>query len=191
MRNGLKRAITTVLALSGLVLVPLSIVAKEGKQIQTTYSQITPQGEERLQREVLHQLRLLPYYTVFDDLGFRVQGYTVELFGQVVNPVLRSDAAGVVKHIEGVERIVNDIEVLPLSNFDNQIRLGEYRAIYWHPGLDRYALQAVPPIHIIVKNGHVTLTGVVANEMDKNLAGIRANGVSGVFSLTNNLRVEK
>jgi hyperosmotically inducible protein len=145
----------------------------------------------RLEREALHELRLLPYYTVFDNLEFKVSGYQVELSGQVVRPTLKSDAEAVVKKIEGVESVVNKIEVLPLSPNDDRIRLAVYRAIFSRPGLDRYSLQAVPPIHIIVKNGHVTLVGVVASEADKNLAGIQANGVSGVFSVTNSLRVEK
>jgi hyperosmotically inducible periplasmic protein len=108
----------------------------------------------------------------------------------VTRPTLKSDAENVVKNIEGVERVNNEIQVLPLSPMDDRIRIAEYRAIFSQPGLDRYAMQAVPPIHIIVNNGKVTLEGVVANEADKNLAGIKANGVAGVFGVTNNLRVE-
>ncbi len=152
---------------------------------------VSTRAEERLVREVRHELRLLPYYSVFDNLEFRVNGYQVELFGQVVRPTLKSDAEAVVRRIEGVESVVNKIEVLPLSPNDDRIRLAVYRAIYGYPGLDRYGLQAVPSIHIIVKNGNVTLVGVTANQADKNIAGIQANGVSGVFSVTNNLKVEK
>jgi hyperosmotically inducible protein len=152
---------------------------------------IPARAVERIQREVLHELRLLPYYSVFDNLEYEVKGYEVDLFGQVVRPTLKSDAEAVVKRIEGVEKVVNKIEVLPLSPNDDRIRRAVYRAVYSRPGLDRYALQAVPPIHIIVKNGNVTLVGVVASEMDKNLANIAANGVPGVFSVTNKLRVEK
>ncbi len=144
-----------------------------------------------LEREVRHQLVMLPYYSVFDNLGYKVEGYRVELFGQVTRPTLKSDAENVVKRIEGVESVVNNIKVLPLSPNDDRIRLAEYRAIYGQAALNRYALQAVPPIHIIVDNGHVTLVGVVASEMDKNIANIQANSVSGVFSVTNDLRVEK
>jgi hyperosmotically inducible periplasmic protein len=147
--------------------------------------------QEYIQREVRHELLMLPYYGVFDNLGFKVNGGKVTLVGQVTRPTLKSDAGNVVKKIEGVDQVVNDIEVLPVSPNDDRIRLAAYRAIYGQPSLDRYALQAVPPIHIIVKNGNVTLEGVVANEGDKNLANMRANGVSGVFSVTNNLRVEK
>lgn len=134
---------------------------------------------------------MLPFYSVFDNLQFKVEGYKVELFGQVVRPTLKSDAEAVVKRIEGVESVVNNIEVLPPSPADDRIRLAEYRAIYGNSVLNRYALQAIPPIHIIVKNGNVTLEGVVANEMDKNVANLQANSVPGVFSVTNNLRVEK
>ena len=109
--------------------------------------------------------------------------------GQVTRPTLKSDAENVVKRIEGVERVVNNIEVLPLSPNDDRIRIAVYRAIYGQTGLDRYALQAVPPIHIIVKNGNVNLEGVVSSQADKDMANIRANGVPGVFGVTNNLRV--
>ena len=147
-------------------------------------------ADNRIVREVRHELVMLPYYGVFDNLAYSVNGRTVTLVGQVTRPTLKSDAEHVVKNIEGVERVDNRIQVLPLSSMDDRIRMAEYRAIYGQTGLDRYALQAVPPIHIIVDNGHVALEGVVANQADKDMAGIRANGVSGVFSVTNNLRVE-
>jgi hyperosmotically inducible protein len=148
-------------------------------------------GQQRLEKEVRHELVLLPFYGVFDNLAFKVEGGKVTLLGQVAQPVLKSDAERAVKGIEGVESVDNRIEVLPLSPNDDRIRRAVYGAIYRTPGLDRYALQAVPPIHIIVKNGNVALEGVVATEGDKNLAGIKANGVSGVFSVKNNLRAEK
>jgi len=147
--------------------------------------------QSELAREVRHELVMLPYYGVFDNLAFRVQGYTVTLMGQVTRPTLQSDAETVVKRIEGVERIDNQIEALPPSPNDDRIRLAAYHAIYGRTALERYALQAVPPVHIIVKGGHVTLEGVVGNETDRNVANLRAKGVSGVFSVTNNLRVEK
>jgi hyperosmotically inducible protein len=147
--------------------------------------------ENRIAREVRHQLVMLPYFGVFDDLAFRVDGSTVTVMGSVTRPTLKSDAENVAKRVEGVTRVLNNIEVLPLSPMDDQIRRAEYRAIYGDPTLStRYGFRALPSIHIIVKNGHVTLEGVVANEGDKNLIGIRANGVSNVFSVTNNLRVE-
>lgn len=138
---------------------------------------------------VRHELVMLPYYSIFDNLAYRVDGNTVTLYGQVTRPVLKSDAEHVVKHIEGVDRVVNNIEVLPLSPFDDRIRRAEYRAIFGYGPMYRYAMGANPSIHIIVDNGHVTLEGVVANQGDKNIAGIRANGVPGVFSVTNNLQV--
>lgn len=144
----------------------------------------------RITREVRHELVMLPYYGVFDNLVYKVDGSTVTLLGQVTRPTLKTDAERVVKSIEGVNRVINEIQVLPLSSMDDRIRLAVYRAVYGTSGLDRYGLQAVPPIHIIVSNGQVTLEGVVANEADKNLANIKANGVSGVFGVTNRLRVE-
>ena len=144
-----------------------------------------------LAKEVRHELVMLPYYSVFDDLAFRVNGGVVTLLGEVTRPTLKDDAERVVKKIEGVEKVVNNIEVLPLSPNDDRIRMEAFRAIYSEPSLNiKYAHQAVPPIHIIVKNGNLTLTGVVASESDKTLAGIRANALPGVFSVTNNLRVE-
>ncbi|MSV30744.1 MAG: BON domain-containing protein [Bryobacterales bacterium] len=151
----------------------------------------TERGTERLVKEVRHELVMLPYYGVFDNLSYRVEGYKVALFGQVTRPTLKTDAERVVKRIEGVEAVENKIEVLPVSPNDDRLRLAVFRAIYSSPSLDRYSLRAVPPIHIIIKNGGVTLEGAVGSEGDKNLAGVQANGVSGVFSVTNNLRVEK
>lgn len=154
--------------------------------------QTAARGRDRLIREVRHELVMLPYYGVFDNLSYRVDGNgTVVLLGQVSRPTLKSDAGNVVKQIEGVEKVVNQIEVLPVSPNDDRLRLALYRTIYGHAALNRYALQAVPPIHIVVKNGNVTLEGVVANEGDRNIANIQANSVSGVFAVTNNLRLDK
>ncbi len=152
---------------------------------------ISQKSIARITKEVRHELVMLPYYSVFDNLAYKVDGDTVTLLGQVARPTLKSDAENVVKRIEGVEHVVNKIEVLPLSPMDQRIRMAEYRAIYGEPALQRYGLAAVPSIHIIVNQGRVTLEGVVDSENDKNVANLRANGVSGVFSVTNNLRVEK
>ena len=146
---------------------------------------------EEFQKQVRHELVMLPYYDLFDNLSFSVGDHTVTLYGQVVRPTLKEDAGRVVQRIPGVEAVINKIEVLPLSPMDNRIRLATARAIYGGPALSRYAYGPLSPIHIIVKNGDVTLEGVVANQGDKNLAGIYANGVSGVFSVKNNLIVEK
>jgi hyperosmotically inducible protein len=147
-------------------------------------------SQSRIVQEVHHQLVLLPYYTVFDNLAYKVEGSTVTLMGQVTQPVTKDDAEKAVKGIEGVTRVVNQIQVLPLSPMDWQIRRAEFRAVYSAPGFEKYANQAVPPIHIIVDNGHVTLVGVVLNQMDKQIAGMRANSVSNVFSVNNDLQVE-
>ena len=144
-----------------------------------------------LENSVRHKLVTLPYLNVFDNLSFRVDAGTVTLFGQVTQPYLKSDAENAVKHIEGVTRVSNQIEVLPLSPFDDQIRLRTYRAIFRDPGLQRYGMGVLPSIRIIVKNGNVTLEGMVSNEMDRNLAYIRANGVPGVFSVTNEIQVAR
>jgi hyperosmotically inducible periplasmic protein len=152
-------------------------------------TQTEPKAQQNLIKEVRHQLVLLPYYSVFDNLVFRVQGSKVILMGQVVRPTLKSDAEAAVKSIEGVTGVENNIEVLPTSPMDDQVRRAVYRAIYGEPALSRYALSAVPSIHIIVKNGNVTLEGVADNDTDKNMAGLRANGVPNVFSVKNNLVV--
>src|SRR5579872_6637110 len=151
---------------------------------------VSPKGDERISREVRHELVMLPYYDVFDNLTYRVDGSRVTLSGEVTRPTLKSDAENVVKKIEGVEAVDNQIEVLPVSPNDDRIRRAVYRAIFSKPELDRYAMGAIPSIHIIVKNGNVTLVGVVSTEMDKNVANITANGVPGVFKVTNELQVE-
>ena len=144
---------------------------------------------ERLAKQVRHELVMLPWYSVFDNLAFRIDRDKVTLLGQVTRPVLKSDAEAVVKRIEGVASVRNDIEVLPLSPMDDQLRRAEFRAIYGEAGMQRYANQPIPAIHIIVKNGNVTLEGVVDTEMDINITNLRANQVPNVFSVKNNLVV--
>jgi hyperosmotically inducible protein len=148
-------------------------------------------GEARISKEVRHELLMLPYYSLFDDLRYRVNGYTVELLGDVINPTLKGDAEKAVKGIEGVEQVVNHINVLPPSPNDDRIRQQVARAVFGTDGLSRYGWEAAPSIHVIVNGGHVKLTGVVSNEGDKNLAGLKANGVPGVFSVENDLVVQK
>ncbi len=180
------RATTTVLF---VILIATALFAAKSDKSQA-FENGGP-DESRIASQVRHELLQLPYYGVFDDLAFRVDGDTVTLLGAVVNPVLKSDAERAVKRIEGVGRVKNEIEVLPLSPDDDRIRMAEYKAIYGDPVLStRYGYRALPPIHIIVKNGNVTLVGVVANESDRNLVNIRANAVPGVFSVTNNLQIE-
>jgi len=146
-------------------------------------------AEQHIVKEVRHELVMLPYYSLFDDLEFQVNGNTVTLLGAATNPTLKSDAENVVKRIEGVDKVVNQIKVLPLSPMDDEIRRRVARAIFSQDGLFKYSWSAVPPIHIIVENGHVTLKGVVDNPTDKNLAYIAANQVPGVFSVNNELQV--
>ena len=149
-------------------------------------------SQSRVVRHIRHELVMLPYYGVFDNLTYSLNGREVRLMGEVSRPTLKSDAAAVVKNVVGVETVVNEIEVLPLSPSDDQIRIGVYRAIYGENSpLNRYAMQAVPPIHIIVKNGNVKLVGFVASDGDRTIANVRANGVSGVFSVRNELETDK
>jgi len=144
----------------------------------------------QISKEVRHRLRMLPYYGVFDNLAYNVNGGTVTLYGQVVQPITRSDAARSVSRIAGVTRVVNNIEVLPLSSFDDRVRVQTYRSIARTGGLQRYLMGTNPSIHIVVNRGHVTLTGVVSNKMDKQLAYVAASRVFGSFSVKNDLQVE-
>jgi hyperosmotically inducible protein len=173
------------IALSLLGFATLSIAQNQPAQ----RDQPSPRSQERITKEVRHELLMLPYFGVFDNIAYKVDGYNVTLLGQVTRPSLKSDAENVIKHIEGVEKVDNQIEVLPPSPGDDRIRLRLFRSIYGFPALQKYALGVQKPIRIIVKNGHVALEGVVDNEADKNMAGIRANSVSGIFSVNNNLQV--
>ena len=151
----------------------------------------SPKSEERITREVRHELVMLPYFGVFDYIAYKVDDGTVTLLGQVVRPSLKSDAENVVKRIEGVNHVENQIEVLPPSSQDDRLRIALFRAIYGYPALQRYELGVLKPIRIVVKSGRVTLEGVVDSEADKNIVNIRANSVPGIFSVTNNLQVVK
>jgi hyperosmotically inducible protein len=184
-----------IISLLSLVLAGAALLAEPAEAVTNTVK-IGLKGQNDLapvnpwlEGQVRHELIMLPYYGVFDNLMFKVDGDRVELSGQVNRPTLKSAAERVVGKIEGVEEVVNNIEVLPVSFNDDRIRLAVYRSIFGNSVLQRYRLGSVPSIHIIVKNGNVTLEGVVANEMDKNVANLQANGVSGVFSVANNLVV--
>ena len=170
-----------------LVMLAVSIVALPAQ----TPSEAAAQALQRITKEVRHELLMLPYYSVFDNLSYKVEGDTVTLLGQVTRPTLKSDAGNVVTRIEGVTKVDNQIEVLPVSQMDDRLRQQLFRAIYGFSALRKYDMGTIKPIRIIVKNGHVTLEGVVDNEGDKNIAYIRANGVHGAFSVTNNLQVVK
>ncbi len=186
-----------ILSLSGLVLALVfsdAALASPNPQAQDNRQAgvLSQKGVDRIVREVHHELVMLPYYGVFDNLAYKVDpDGTVTLLGQVTWPALKSDAENVVKRIEGVEKVVNNIEVLPPSPTDDRIRRAAYRAIYGNSTLNQYQLRAVPPIHIIVNNERITLEGIVARQMDKQIAGVQANSVHGVFSVTNNLQVEE
>jgi len=186
-RDGSRRRMT-LLTCAALLVLALSALA--GDVPARSAAELSPQA--RLAKQVRHELVMLPFYSVFDSLEFAIDGSdTVVLSGQVVRPTLKSSAENVLRRVEGVGKVVNNIEVLPLSPFDDRLRLATYYAIYSRPGLDRYALQAIPPIHIIVKNGNITLIGVVGSEFDKNVAGIVARGVPLAFSVENHLQVER
>jgi hyperosmotically inducible protein len=175
-------------ALFGLLLVTFLAIPVSAR----AHDRNNPHADMSMANQIRHQLVMLPYYGVFDNLQFEIQDDgTVVLSGSVVRPMLRSDAVNSIRRLTGEGRVVDKIEVLPLSPFDNRLRIALYRNIFGNVQLDRYALGAVPSIHIIVRNGNVELTGVVTNEADKNVAGIRANEVPGVFGVTNSLKVEK
>jgi hyperosmotically inducible protein len=184
MRKELRALLAALVLCTPLVAATSSLAAASRRQKGQE-----PKTQQELVREVRHQLVLLPYYSVFDNLAYRVEGDKVILEGQVTRPTLKSDAEGVVKNIPGITAVVNDIEVLPLSPLDDQIRRATYRTVYGETALFRYAQSPVPSVHIIVKNGNVTLEGVVDTESDKNLADLRANAVPNVFSVRNNLVV--
>jgi hyperosmotically inducible protein len=186
----------TLSILSILVVTALCVIASTGTFARDKSAQGpvpaergTPNYEKWLTREVGHELVQVPWLSVFDNLQYSVRGSEITLSGQVWQPVTKQDAQTAVKGIEGVTKVNNNIEVLPLSPMDDQIRRAEYRAIYGAPELQRYAMGVLPSIHIIVKNGHVTLVGTVDNQMDKNVAAIRAKSVPNVFSVDDQLQV--
>ena len=163
------------------------VIADYGKHITSSNP-----AETQIAKEVRHELLMLPWYSLFDDLEFSVEGRTVTLSGYLTSEhaVTKSDAENAVKHIEGVDKVINNIEILPASPLDTQVREQEYAALSRGP-LSRYFWEAAPSIHIIVRNQRVTLKGIVNTEGDKNLATIQANTVPGVFQVTNELRVVK
>ena len=153
-----------------------------------------PQGalSARVIRQVRHELVTLPYYGVFDWLQFEVRSdNTVVLRGEVVKPTTKSDAEARVKDVDGVSKVVNEIEILPLSPQDDRLRRAVYRKLYGYDSpLFRYAVQSIPSIHIIIRNGHATLKGVVANKGDAQLAYMRARSVPGLFNVKTELQLE-
>jgi osmotically-inducible protein OsmY len=188
----MKKALNTFLAaILGLGSTGLAIAASTDEASQQSAPSANARLEQRLSSEVRHELNMIPQFTVFDNLAYRVDGGTVTLFGQVRDAIVKDSAEARVKHLEGVERVNNQIEILPASFNDDRIRGRVARAVFNDPRLFNYGIQTVPPIHIIVKNGHVNLVGMVRTQADKDDAFIRANGVPGVFSVDNNLQVEQ
>jgi hyperosmotically inducible periplasmic protein len=181
--NSIKNRLVAIVAI--IAIAASAVFAAPAKSVENALS------HEQIVKKVRKELVTLPWYGVFDNLAYKVEGDTVTLYGQVVRPTTRTDAARRVAQIAGVERVINQIEVLPLSSFDDDIRLRTYRQVFNTGGLYRYSMSANPSIHIIVNRGHVTLEGVVANKMDKQLAYMAARTVAGSFSVTNNLRAER
>lgn len=178
----IRKSILTVLTV--VLLVPVL-------PLQASSEPQSSRSREAMAGKIRKELVTLPFFGVFDNLSFKIEENTVTLYGQVTRPSLKSSAERVVEKVSGVEEVINRIEVLPLSPMDDRIRIATYRAIYGQVGLDRLSLQANPPIHIIVKNGHVTLEGVVNSRSDSTRAFLAANGVPNVFSVTNKLRIER
>jgi hyperosmotically inducible protein len=175
-----------------MILVTISIMAPAVARGAIANGALQAGARNHIINEVRHELATLPYYGVFDWLEYEVRpDNTVVLRGQVVRPTTKSEAEARVRSIEGVTKVVNEIEVLPLSPEDDRLRLALYRTLYnWDSPLFRYATQSVPPIHIIVKNGRAELKGVVASKADADLALIRAKGVPGLFDVKSELQVE-
>jgi len=179
----------------GIVL-PIFLLGFAAISMASTHNVTDPAGSNKqslsLTDQVRHELRMLPYLGVFDDLSYTVEdSNTVILTGQVVRPISKSDAEAAVRRIQGVSKVVDNIEVLPLSSFDDAIRLRTYRAIFARPGFEKYADQAVSPLRIIVKNGNITLEGFVANQMDKTMAEMAARSVPSAFIVIDNLAIDR
>ena len=189
------RVVLGIVLVGSALAVPSALLGESPQQAGSEAMQAdnarSPQVEQRIVREVRHELLMLPYYGVFDDLEYRVDGHTVVLQGYVISEhsTTKADAERAVKKIEGVDKVVNNIEVLPPSPMDDGLRAQLYRKIYGYGPLFKYANLSIPPIHIVVKNGRVILKGVVDNETDKNLVAMLANQVPGIFEVTNDLRV--
>lgn len=192
----MRKSLVSLLAFSVLAL-PLAGQSTQSGQANDN-PQLHPPGTTRsgvdlgkIEHEVRHELVMLPNMSLFDNLAFQVAGDgTVTLLGQVRSPNLKSEAEKAAKSVESVERVENQIQVLPASPNDDRIRIDVARAIFNQPSLFPYSVQSIPPIHIIVSGGNVSLEGLVNSEGDKNIAGIQAKSVPGVFAVTNNLKVE-
>lgn len=181
----MRKKISTIMPLVGLATAMFSLQLRADTQAPAMGTTLTP-----LEQEVRHQLVMLPFYGIFDNLEFKVDGTHVTLSGQVTRPTLKVSAESLVQRLPGVSSVTNQIEVLPLSPNDDRIRYAVWRAVYSQEPMLKYGIQAIPPIHIIVKGGNVTLVGMVNDQADSTVANLAAKGVSGVFSVTNHLRTE-
>lgn len=188
MKNNFAKGIQTAVFMA-IVLVGAPGMANAASPPQPSAQPAPDSNAEWIERQVHHQLSTLPWYSVFDILQYRIDGDTVTLSGEVVLPIVKSDAVAAVKSIEGVQ-VVDRIRLLPVSPFDTQVRRQEYRSIFSYPPLSRYSMGVNPQIHIIVDNGNVTLIGSVSSQADKDAAGLRAKLVPDVFKVTNDLTVE-
>ena len=184
------RKIEKMKAVKSLILVAAAIIGCLASSGVSVAAPLGNSEQQNVTEKVHKELVKLPYYGVFDNLAYKVESCTVTLYGQVVRHSTRKDAEERVARIAGVRRVVNQIEVLPLSSFDDSIRTRTYRVVFRAGGLYRYAMGANPSIHIVVNRGHITLEGVVSNDGDRQLAYAAARSVPGVFSVTNNLRSE-
>jgi hyperosmotically inducible periplasmic protein len=177
--------------LQKILMVPAMAILALGVAGATTTGTPAAGTDADIAKRLTHEVRMYPRYTIWDNVNFRVQDGHVELLGEVSQPFKKGDLGRIAKSVAGVNSVTNSLKVLPLSPMDDRLRLQVARAIYGYPTLSRYALGALPPIHIIVDNGHVTLEGVVGNEQDKQIAGMRASGAGlGFGAVVNNLRVE-
>jgi hyperosmotically inducible protein len=177
----------------GRILMAAALLAGAGIAGAATYDRAAgSRSDADIAKSITHELRMYPRYTIWDDVSFQVVNGQVELLGSVNQPFKKSDIERLARGVEGVTSVSDQIKVLPLSPFDDSLRIRVARAIYGYPAMSRYAMNPLPTIHIIVENGQVTLTGVVANEMDKNIAGLRASGAGLSFGpVINNLQVER
>ena len=191
MHHAIRRIFVTFLGVGlgiGLILAASSLPAQHPPAAKPAAA--APKSEEsQLSREIRHQLIVLPYYSVFDYIAFTLDTDKVTLSGYVLRPTLKAHAEAAVKSLEGVSSVKNLIEVLPKSSTDDDSRRAVYRAIFEDSTLQRYAVPEVPVIHVILRNGEVTLEGAVLTEAEKNLASTRASGVSGISSVKNNLTI--
>ncbi len=168
-----------------------ALVASVGTAGAAKKEKVVLAGDAGIEQNVRHEIVMYPRYSIWDDISFRVANGSVELMGAVSQPYKKQDIERLVQRVPGVASVTDEIKVLPLSPFDDRLRIQIARAIYSYPAFSRYAIQAVPPIHIIVDNGHVTLAGVVNNDFEKQVAGMRAASAGLSFgAITNNLQVE-